>query len=74
MKTYFAVTIEDNKKYCAYVVPVSDFDNVISKLKISGLICANAYHTKKRASEVADSWNSAFKNDGVYLFAAGPAF
>ena len=55
-------------KYYAYIVKMSSSDNVLSKLKIKGLLHANIYPTKKRAAAVVEAWNASYKSNGTYLF------
>lgn len=66
--TYISVTVEENGKYYAYTVKVSESDNVLSKLKIKGIIHANIYGTKKKCEEVVDHWNECYKQNGTYMF------
>ena len=65
---YIAVTIKENGKYYAYALTVSESDNLVSKLEISGIIYANIFETKKLAGEVVKAWNDAYKINGTYLF------
>lgn len=65
---YIAVTIEENARYYSYIVKCSESDNLIHKLKIKGIIQANAYPTKKKAAEVVERWNAVYKTNGTYLF------
>ena len=65
---YIAVTIEENGKYYAYIVKISPSDNVLSKLKIKGVIYANICPTKKQAIETVELWNACYKANGTYLF------
>lgn len=65
---YFAVTVEENGKYYAFVIRASECDNLLSKLDIKGIIHANIYQTKKKAEEVVDRWNADYKTNGTYLF------
>lgn len=66
--TYIAVTVEENGKYYAYVVKVSESDNILSKLDIKGILHANIYGTKKKCEEVVESWNKSYKQNGKYMF------
>ena len=68
-KTYFAVTVEENKKLYAYMIDVSEYDNVIYALSNRGIVFANAYQTKKAAMETVSAWNESYKNNGSYAFA-----
>lgn len=63
---YMAVQTEENGKYYAYVLIVTNMDNLVSKLKISGIVSANILATKKHACEVVKAWNEAYKANGTY--------
>ena len=65
---YFAVTVEENGKYYSYVVKISSSDNVLSRLKMKGILQANIYPTKKQAAEVVERWNAIHKINNQYLF------
>ena len=81
---YIAVTIEQDRNertfserinpnydpgYCAFVVPVSEQDNLKSVLdRIGGLQYANIFPTKKAAEEVDRYWNEGYKANGTYFF------
>ena len=65
---YIAVTIEESTRYYAYIVKVSESDNLLSKLSIKGIKTANIYPTKKRATEIVNHWNACYKTNGTYLF------
>ena len=64
---YIAVQIEENNKFYAYVIKVSENDNLLSKLKIENIKTANIYHTKKQADAVVEEWNKAYKVNGTYM-------
>ena len=65
---YFAVTIEENGKYYAYAVKANENDNILCKLKIKNIKCANICLTKKRAAEIVEAWNDSYKTNGTYMF------
>ena len=65
---YIAVQVEENGKYYAYAIKVSESDNLLSKLKIKNIVTANIFRTKKRAVEVVESWNRMYKENGNYMF------
>lgn len=67
-KFYLAVTVGDNKKYYAYIIPVTSMDNILCKTP-HRCIHANIYRTKKRAEEIVRSWNEAYWTNGTYMFA-----
>lgn len=62
-------TAEYNPGFYAYVVKCSESDNLKSILeRIGGLVHANIFPTKKKASEIASFWNAGYKANGTYLF------
>lgn len=65
---YIAVQIEENKKYYAYAIKVSDNDNLLARLFIQGIVTANICHTKKQAFAMVTAWNTAHKLNNSYLF------
>lgn len=65
---YIAVQIEENEKLYAYVIKVSESDNLLSKLNIKNIITANIYNTRKEAESVANHRNACYKANGKYLF------
>ena len=63
------INSEPNIGYYAYVVKCSEQDNIKSILgMIGGLLYANIYPTKKKASEIPASWNDGYKANGTYFF------
>ena len=71
---YIAVTVEENGKYYAYAVIVSQNDNVLSKLAIKGILHANICETKKKCIEIVNLWNNSYKANGTYIFDDAPLF
>jgi hypothetical protein len=69
---YIAVTIAENDKYYAYGVPVSQNDNVLSKLKIDGILQANICETKTKCREIVNLWNESYRLNGTHMFEGGP--
>lgn len=65
---YIAVQIKEGNKFYAYVIEVTEVDNLLSKLNIENIITANIYNTKKKAESVVNHWNACFKANGDYLF------
>ncbi len=65
---YLAITVEESGKYYSYIIKVSPSDNVLSKLKINGILWANICPTKKQAAAVVKTWNATHKANGTYLF------
>lgn len=85
---YLAVTVAQDRNYSifkekqkapeigyyAYVVKVSENDNLKSALTtIGGLVHANIMPSKKAAAAVVNTWNNSYKANGTYLF-SDPAF
>ena len=58
----------ENGKNYAYVLKVSESDNLLSKLTIKGITAANLCSTKKEAGELVACWNESFKINGSYMF------
>lgn len=65
---YIAVQIKENEKFYAYVVKVSESDNLLSKLAIKNVVTANIYDTNKKAELVVGHLNECYKANGNYLF------
>ena len=63
---YIAIQVNENHKYFAYVLKVTTADNLISALKIKGIISANICSTRKEAEELVNVWNQGFKEKGVF--------
>lgn len=66
--SYIAVSVNENEKNYAYVIKVSESDNLLCKLTIKGIDSAHICDTKKKAGEVADFWNECYKKNGTYMF------
>lgn len=55
--------------FCAYAVKLTEYDNVCAVLdRIGGLMHANVCTTKKRAAELVNAWNDAYRANGTYAF------
>ena len=69
MKNFYAVAqVNQNGKYYAYMLKLSESDNLASKLKIKNLYAANLFETKKKAETAVKIYNDQFKANGEYLF------
>lgn len=66
-KYWVALQIRKNEKYDAFILPVTECDNIYSKLtNIVGLVSANIYDTEKAATQVVRAWVDGFRKAGVY--------
>ena len=65
---YIVVTIEENGKYYPYMIKTNSSNNLLSTLKIPDIINATLFETKKRAAETVETWRTAYKANGTYLF------
>lgn len=69
MKNFFiASQIEENGKWYAHIIKVSENDNLLSRLEIKNIKMANICKTKKRAEECVMAWTEGYKRDGKYMF------
>ncbi len=67
-RKFIAAEVEENGKYYAYVIPVTNSDNLIHKLKVRGIVAANLCDSKREAGEIVTAWNEAHKANGTYMF------
>lgn len=65
---YIAATIEENGKYYNYVIKVNTQENLLSKLKIKGIVTATITPTKQKAESLVNLWNIIAKSNNQYLF------
>jgi hypothetical protein len=72
-KYYIAVQICQGEKYSAAVLPVTECDNIFSKLAgIPGIVAANIYDTNKQAAAVVLAWVDGFRAAGCYMWDTMP--
>lgn len=69
---YFAVTVEEDGKYYAHAMRISDGTNVKWELNRENIVHANVCPTMKRAKEIATFWNDCYKRNGTYMFQDAP--
>ena len=69
---YIACQFRENGKYYACVVPVTESDNLLSKLKINNIISANICPTQKAARELVLLWRAGYIENGNYMFSDVP--
>lgn len=78
MKTknhYLAAQTSENGKNYAFVIKLSESDNVLSILaRYKNLASANMCSTKKEASEIVKFWNGCFIANHTYMFDNAPLF
>ena len=43
-------------------------NNLLSVLKIKGILHANICDTKKEATKIVQEWNEGYKQNGTYMF------
>lgn len=60
--------IHDNGKYDACIIPVTDVDNLLSKLKIRGIVCANVCKTQTAARDIVTEWRDMFREQGIFYW------
>lgn len=65
---YIAVVVEEYGKYYAFVLKVLETVNLLSELKIPGIIHANICPTKKEAARRVEHWRAVYKANGTYIF------
>ena len=66
--SYLAVTVEENGKYYAYMIKHHNSNNLLSVLKIKGILHVNICDTKKEATKIVQEWNEGYKQNGTYMF------
>jgi hypothetical protein len=65
---YIAANYTENDKNYAYIIKVSQSDNLISVFEKHRVDTANLYHTKKQAETIVNHWNACYKANGTYMF------
>lgn len=65
---YFAVTIQENNKNYAFVMKISENENIAERIKHPSIIIAQLCSTKKAAAYVVNHWNACYKANGEYMF------
>ena len=72
-KYWIAVQIEKGGKYTAAVLPVSEYENIWSRLAgITGIVTANIYDTNRAAVQNVLAWVDGFRRAGVFLYDTMP--
>lgn len=72
-KYWIAIQIQQHGKYSAAVLPVTECDNIYTKLSgIPDLVSANIYDTNKQAAAVVRTWVEGFRAAGVYMWDTMP--
>lgn len=66
---YYVFQIEENEKYYAWAVKISEVENLLSRIqRTKNLICVHQCKTFSDAKNISASWNSCHKLYGTYLF------
>lgn len=72
-KYYIAIQICKAGKYSAAVLPVTECDNIFSRLSgIPDIVTANIYDTNKQAAAVVRAWVDGFRAAGCYMWDTMP--
>ena len=66
--SYIVVAVQENGKYCAYVIKHFNSNNLLSTLEIKGIQSANIVSTKKKAYEICNAWNESYEANETYMF------
>lgn len=65
---YIAVTVQEKEKFYSYAIKTTNYDNLLSKLKIKNIINAAICSTKKECENTVKAWNNTYKSNNCYLF------
>ena len=65
---YIGVTVKENEKYFSYAIKATDNDNLLSVLKIKGIVWASLSKTKKDCEGLIAAWNEQFKVNGTHMY------
>ena len=68
MNKWIVVQTKEKDKFYAYIIKVSESDNLLSVLNVNGIVSANFYSTKKKAESVTRELTKHFKLNGNYMF------
>ena len=66
---YIAAFDSENGKNYAYVLPVSEKNNLCTYLaEHKNIVAANLCPTRKKAADLVIFWNDCFRQNGTYMF------
>ena len=65
---YIAVTTTEKGKNYSHVLKLSEYDNILARLKLPGIVSANICKSKKEAADLVTYWNNFYRANGTYLF------
>ena len=68
MNKWIVVQTKEEDKFYAYIIKVSEGDNLLSVLNVNGIISAHFFSTKKKAESVTRELTKHFKLNGKYMF------
>lgn len=72
-KYWIVIQTEQQGKYDAFIIPVTEIDNIATKLQaIRGIVSANIYNTQKQACSVVMAWRDGFRASGIYMWDTMP--
>lgn len=68
-KYWIAIQVQKDGKYSAAVLPVTECDNIYSKLAaVPGIVTANIFDTNKAAAQTVRAWVDGFRAAGCYMW------
>ena len=71
---YIAAFDSENGKNYAYVLPVSENNNLCARLaEHKNMVAANLCPTRKAANSLVIFWNNCFRQNGTYLYSTKEA-
>ena len=66
---YLVAQTSENGKNYAFVIKLSESDNILSKLaQYKNIVFANMCGTRKEAAKIVTEWNDLYKANNTFLF------
>lgn len=65
---WIAVQVTEGDKFYAYGLRVSEYDNLIKKISIPGIVAANVCSSRKAMQDTVTAWNDTFIANGLHMF------
>lgn len=66
-KTYYVITVEEDGKYFSYAETIHNSNNLVGKFP-KNAITINACDTRKKADEIARSWNEIWREKDQFSY------